>query len=236
VKAKEPACEGGCRSATVDRDTICQWWRFEPSYNIGVATGQASGIFCIDIDSFEAEARLAKLEAEHGKLPNTVEAITARGRHLYFRYQQDRPVRNSTGKIAPGIDTRGEGGYILAPPSVHPSGRVYAWSVDSANAFAEAPTWVLDRANGHANGKPIATPPSKWRELVSAGVNTGERNDACTRLCGYLLRRNVDAFVALGLLQSWNAACCRPPLPEAEVEQIINSVAGRELKRRGFRD
>jgi hypothetical protein len=123
---------------------------------------------------------------------------------------------------------------VLAPPSIHPSGRAYAWSVDSAKTFAEAPEWLLDRINGHANGKPASTPPSKWRELVNVGVAEGERNDACTRLCGYLLRRNVDALMALGLLQAWNAKCCHPPLSEIEVEQIANSVAGLELRRRGF--
>jgi hypothetical protein len=193
---------------------------------------EASGIFCIDIDSFEAETRLAKLEAEHGKLPGTVEAITSRGRHLYFRYQPEKPVRNSTGKIAPGIDTRGEGGYTLAPPSVHPSGRIYAWSVDSGASFATCPAWLLDRINGHANGKPVATPPSKWCELVSAGVEEGQRNDAATRLAGYFLRRNCNALLVLELLLLWNASRCRPPLEDEEIERIVGSVASAEIKRR----
>lgn len=55
------------------------------------------------------------------------------------------PVRNSAGKIAPGIDVRGDGGYVLAPPSIHPTGRRYEWSVDCASALATAPAWLLDR-------------------------------------------------------------------------------------------
>jgi hypothetical protein len=97
-RSKEPACEHGCKDATTDANVIRRWWRFEPSYNVAIATGQASGIFVIDIDNLEAETRLTRLEAEHGKLPDTVEAITARGRHLYFRYQADKPVRNTTGR------------------------------------------------------------------------------------------------------------------------------------------
>src|SRR5262249_2572393 len=155
--------------------------------------------------------------------------------HVYFRYQPEYPVRNTASKIAPGIDTRGDGGYVLAPPSVHPSGRVYAWSVDSGNAFAIAPQWLLDRINGRDNGKIEATPATAWAALVSDGVDEGQRNDACTRLCGYLLRRNVNPQVALGLLQLWNAQRLRPPLDEAELETIVNSVAGLELRRRGIR-
>jgi hypothetical protein len=154
-----------------------------------------------------------------------------RGRHLFFKMPQG-PVGNSAGRIATGIDVRGAGGYVLAPPSVHPSGRRYEWSVDCAPKIAEAPTWLLDRINGHGKHKQI-TPASEWRELVSAGADEGQRNDACTRLSGYLLRRNVDAFMALGLLQAWNATCCRPPLPEEEITQIVNSVCGLELRRRG---
>jgi len=134
-----PACERGCLAATTDESTIRQWWHTEPRYNIGIACGLESGVFVVDIDSHESEVRLAKLEAEHEKLPSTVESITARGRHLYFRYALEHPVHNTASKIAPGVDTRGQGGYVLAPPSIHPSGREYAWSVDSASAFAVAP-------------------------------------------------------------------------------------------------
>jgi Bifunctional DNA primase/polymerase, N-terminal/Primase C terminal 1 (PriCT-1) len=229
---KEPACTHGCKAATTDTDTIRQWWRFEPNYNVAIATGAISGVFVVDIDGFEAETKLGRLEAEHGMpLPPTVETITPRGRHLFFKMPQG-PVGNSAGRIATGIDVRGAGGYVLAPPSVHPSGRRYEWSVDCAPKIAEAPTWLLDRINGHGKHKQI-TPASEWRELVSAGADEGQRNDACTRLSGYLLRRNVDAFMALGLLQAWNATCCRPPLPEEEITQIVNSVCGLELRRRG---
>jgi hypothetical protein len=100
--------------------------------------------------------RLRKLEAEHGALPATVEAITGHGRHLYFK-MPGISVRNSESRIAPKIDVRGSGGYALCPPSLHPSGKRYAWSVDSAKAFAAAPDWLLAR---------IASAPTaaqRWR-------------------------------------------------------------------------
>jgi hypothetical protein len=77
-----------------------------------------------------------------------------------------------------------------------------------------------------------ATPPAEWRKLVQ-GVAQGERNSSTARLAGYLLRRRVDAVVALELLQGWNAARCTPPLPENEVARIVDSIADKELTRRG---
>jgi hypothetical protein len=200
---------------------------------IGIATGAQSHCFVLDIDGLDAETELKKLEAGHGTLPSTVESITPRGRHLFFDWPR-QGVRNSAGKIAPGIDTRGEGGYVLAPPSIHPSGRPYYWSVDSGNTFAQAPAWLLNKmtANGHPNG----TPPSEWRALVHDGVAEGQRNDSIARLAGHLLRQRVDPYVVLELLLGWNARCCRPPLPETEVATAVDSVARLELRRRGNGD
>ena len=116
---KRPATANGLKDATTDLDIIRQWWRQEPQFNLAIATGATSGIFVVDIDGLDAEFELRKLEAEHGQLPSTVEAITARGRHVYF-LSPKIPVRSSVSKIAPGIDVRGDGGYVLAPPSIHP--------------------------------------------------------------------------------------------------------------------
>jgi hypothetical protein len=206
---------------------IRQWWKDEPACNIGVAMGTVSGVFAVDIDD-DGESELRKLEAKLGRLPNTVEVITARGRHLYFQMPEG-PIDNSAGKVAPGIDVRGDGGYVLAPPSVHPSGKLYSWSVDSANAFAAAPNWLLARIAPSASAVP--TPAAEWRDLIVSGADEGTRDSSVTRLAGHLLRRHVDPLVVLELLQIWNSTRCRPPLPVQDVERICNSIAGRELKR-----
>jgi hypothetical protein len=236
VRGKTPATPNGCKDATSGVALIKQWWEHEPRYNIGLATGSPSGVFVIDIDGLEAEAALKELERELGALPSTVEALTARGRHLYFSMPADVSVRNSASQVAPHIDVRGTGGYVLTPPSVHPSGKIYSWSVDCASVIAEAPPWLIKKVTAPANGASAATAPSVWRELVHDGVGEGARNDALTRLSGYLLVRLVDPFVTLGLLQAWNSARCSPPLPEADVARIVNSIAGRELARRDSRD
>ena len=227
---KRPATAKGLKDATTDLDIIKQWWRQELRFNIAIATGAVSGIFVIDVDGLDAEVELRRLEAEHGGLPSTVEVITARGRHVYFR-SPEVPVRNSASKIAPGIDVRGDGGYVLAPPSIHPSGRRYEWSVDCATALAEAPTWLIEKIASRANGV-APMPPEAWRELVTSGVVEGTRDSTITKLAGHLLRRRIDPFVALELLQTWNATRCAPPLPAADIERIVASVAGREFQRR----
>ena len=231
-RGKEPAVAGGFKAATTDPQTIRAWWRPRPDCNVAIATGAVSGIFVVDVDGLDGELALRRLEAEHGALPPTVEAITGNGRHIYFA-MPDTPVRNTASKIGDSIDTRGDGGYVLVPPSVHPSGRCYAWSVDSAGTFAAAPDWLLARI-GKPNGNgAMPTPPAQWRDLVLGGVGEGRRNDTVTRLAGYLLRRHIDPVVALEFLAAWNAVRCQPPLDAAEVAGIVDSIAGRELKRRG---
>ena len=227
---KRPATLHGYKDATTDAATIAAWWQAEPSYNLAIATGDVSGVFVVDVDDIDAEIELRRLEAAHTALPPTVEVVTARGRHIYFK-TPDTPLRNSASKLAPGIDLRASGGYVLAPPSIHPSGKRYAWSVDSANAIAAAPDWLLQRVAASTTNTP--TPVAEWRSLVAEGVDEGSRNSTVARLSGHLLRRFIDPHVALELMQIWNAARCRPPLPEADIIRIVDSICAAEAKRRG---
>jgi hypothetical protein len=231
-RAKWPACAHGCLEGTTDPETINRWWESNPSYNIGIACGVYSNVFVIDIDGGEGEAALRKLEAEHGELPATVESITGGGgRHLWFRLPGIE-IKNSVSKLGAKIDIRATGGFAICPPSVHASGREYRWSVDSANSFSEAPGWLINMIAEPNNGGNTATPPSEWVDLVEQGVAEGRRNDCIARLVGHLLRRYVDPRIALELMRVWNSTRCRPPLPDDEVGSIVNSIAGKELKRR----
>jgi len=228
---KRPATANGLKDASKDLDVIRKSWRVQPQANIAIATGAVSGVFVIDIDGLDAEIELRRLEAKHGELPATVEVITARGRHIYFQ-MPETPVRNSAGKIAPGIDVRGDGGYVLAPPSVHPSGKRYEWSVDCASTFAPAPDWLLAKITDADGNSAAPKPPSEWRALIANGVTEGSRNNTVAKVSGYLLRRFVDPLVVLELAQIWNVARCTPPLPAEDVARIVNSIAGKELRRR----
>jgi Bifunctional DNA primase/polymerase, N-terminal/Primase C terminal 1 (PriCT-1) len=229
-RAKIPATSHGALDATVDRQVIERWWHDNPDFNVAVATGTASGIFILDVDGGEAETALRQLETLHGTLPPSVEVVTARGRHIWFK-MPNTELRNSAGKLAPGLDIRASGGFALTPPSIHPSGKPYCRSVDTANAIAAPPDWLIARLVDTASCNE-ATPPSEWRQLATDGVAEGKRNDSIARLTGHLLRHYVDARVTLELVRTWNATRCRPPLADKEVVAIVNSIAGKELKRR----
>jgi putative DNA primase/helicase len=128
----------------------CAKWDYACLYNIGIATGTVSDCFVLDIDGKQGEQTLAELISRHGGLPNTPTAKTGKGFHYYFRYPRYYLVRNLAGKDVkgnpmPGIDLRGDGGYVVAPPSIHPSGAEYEWLVSPWDApLAEAPLWLID--------------------------------------------------------------------------------------------
>jgi hypothetical protein len=235
---KRPACRHGVREATTDPAVIAEWWGYNPRYNIGIATGAISDVFVTDIDNKDdvnGEAELRKLEAAHGPLPATVEIITGgNGRQLYYKYPGAR-VRNSVGAIAPGIDIRGDGGFVVAPPSIHPNGRRYAWSIDSANVVATAPQWLIDAVTAPASGNSssVALPASEWRDILQSQIADGTRNHTITRITGHLLVRRIDPIVTLAIVQSLNLTHCVPPLPAEEVEAIVASICARELRKRG---
>ena len=123
---KHPRVTGGFKAATIDPKQITSWWTKWPDANIGIATGAISGIVVIDIDGPKGLEALRQLEAELGPLPPGPTAKTARGSHRFFGH---------TGEFTPcsaadGLDVRGDGGYVVAPPSDHLSGHVYQWCSD----------------------------------------------------------------------------------------------------------
>lgn len=206
-------------------DEIDAWFRHWPQANVGVVTGHVSGLVVVDLDAghggFES---LAALETECGRLPDTVTALTGGGgRHLYFDHPRDA-LRNRAG-IRPGIDLRAEGGCVVAPPSVHPSGRRYAWAeglAPDAIPLAAMPAWFIELLR-----HPLRSGRSldHWRALVHEGVGEGERNSTLASMTGHLLWRGVDPAVALELLLGWNRLRCRPPLPDDEVARVVQSIA-----------
>jgi hypothetical protein len=155
---KHPCTKFGFKEATTDSTTIERWWKERPTANIGIATGARSGVWVLDVDLHDAdgEETLRQLQEIHGRVPGTLAANTGGGgRHLFFRYDPSAPVGCNTGKDKnrPGIDVRGDGGYVIAPPSVHASGKQYEW-VHRQLAAEPAPVWLREVAvNGVQNKK-----------------------------------------------------------------------------------
>lgn len=234
-KAKHPLgglVRNGVRDATTDADRVRHWWRMRPDANIGVA---CTGMVVLDVDPRHAgDVSLIALEEQHDVLPDTWTARSGSGgRHLYFTAPTDGEIKNSSSLLAAGLDIRaGAGGYVLAQPSRHISGGCYQWVIDPDEvALAPLPVWLRD-----ALIRPPVTPPEEWRELVRVGPGDGSRarQAAIARLAGHLVRRYVDPLVVLDLLQCWNATRCDLPLTADEVTATINSIAARELRRRGL--
>jgi hypothetical protein len=126
-QSKEPAVRNWQKLATADPKKLARWFRDFPEANWAIATGRASGIFVVDLDGEQGERSWSELCQQNGGEVSTLTVRTPRGRHLYFIYPAGTVIRNSASKIAPGVDIRGEGGYVLCPPSIHPTGASYGW-------------------------------------------------------------------------------------------------------------
>jgi hypothetical protein len=208
-----------------DEAEIRRWFRRWPSANVGVVTGAISSLVVIDVDPLHGgDHSLEALEQAHGALPDTIRAATGGGGlHVYLAHPGGL-VANKVGLVA-GIDVRGDGGFVVAPPSVHPSGRRYAWlppGLPDEAQPAPIPTWLLQliREGGYRPGHTLA----HWRRLVKEGVQEGERNSSIASLAGHLFWHGVDPEVILDLLLCWNAKRCRPPLSEDEVARTVESI------------
>lgn len=234
-RGKQPVTSNGFHAATTDYERISAWWRSVPNMNIGVATGKISGFFVFDIDGANGEASLRQLETQHTPLPKTIEVITGKGRHCYFKTGK-HVIKCSAGIIGEGLDIRGDGGYALVPPSLHPSGRAYAWSVDGTEEMAEAPEWLLrlisiaDTAEKSTNGKPL----EHWYRILTNPIPEGERNATLTSVCGKLFHAGLrDPVLLVSTIYCINIARCCPPLTDADIETIVLSVMRGHFRKAG---
>jgi hypothetical protein len=237
-RSKKPCFKDNLKLAAVNPLIISKFWE-RGDFNVAIATGRASGVWVLDIDNDDnGEQTLRELEAKFGSLPPTVEVITGNGRHLYFLWPDNGvEIRNfQQREDLPGLDVRGEGGYVLCPPSIHPSGRAYEWSVDSADAFADAPQWLLElvtaRSQKSGNGQP-PTLPATWQAVMEGEHEDSRRAGAVAKIFGHLVRKYVDPAIALGLAEMFDRERNKPPLGQDEVIRICRDIAELEAERRG---
>ncbi len=217
---KRPLSKHGLKDATTDTQVIGLWWKNWPEANIGIPTGFATGFDVLDVDPRHGgDESLAELEIEHGKLPETVEALTGGGgRHILFKHRDG--VHNSEGRRA-GLDVRGEGGYVIVAPSLHKTGGTYEWELSSRPGevdLGEWPEWLLDvlsTTNGHNKGPSPA---------VEGDIPEGRRNATLASLAGSMQHRGMSEAAILAALREENSRC-KPPLPDTEVSRIVASIS-----------
>jgi hypothetical protein len=227
---KQPLVEHGFYDATIDPAQIRVWWERDPGPNIAIPTGRPSGLVVVDVDDYKGGSHsLFELEREHGKLLPTTSAVTPRGgEHFYFRWPRVA-IKTTADVIAPGIDIRGDGGYVLISPSATGDGS-YEW--DERRQPAQMPTWLLELTRADRDNERAAAPPDQWARMLRDGIADGSRNVDLTSLTGYLLRRYIHVDVAAELVHLVNEHRVKPPKARSEVDLIIDSIAGRELRRR----
>src|SRR5215207_1718197 len=226
---KEPLTRRGHIDATTDPRKIHMWWKRWPNANIAVPTGGRSGVLVVDVDH---PASLDALEAKHGQFPETrTHSTGSGGMHLIFAYPEGSDIRNSAGKLGEGLDVRGEGGYIIVPPSR----TMRPYEVLDALPLADTPPWLretlTERKRPTGKVRMIHTAPSIGAD--GSPILQGSRDDTLASIAGRLHdgTRSLDDLTAE--LLEINARRCEPPLPDQQVVKVARSIHGREPCRAG---
>jgi len=217
----------GLSDATTNEIRIRAWWTKWPDANVGIATGSPADIIVVDMDNkrgVNGSGNLAALSSSLGGIPETLTATTGCGEHLFFKHP-GALVRNNTSKLAHGVDVRGDGGYVVAPPSMHVNGNRYTWK-DQEQQLAAVPDWLLARII--AKREEMMTTPDIGEHNASTDtpmVNEGTRNDTLYKLgCALRGQHGKERDDILTVLLEYNAAKCNPPLEQPEVVAIAESV------------
>lgn len=198
---KHPYTSNGLKDATTDEVQIRKWWTQWPDANIGIRTGVESGLLVLDIDGDDGRASIAALEC-----PDTVTAKTGKGQHYYFRHPGAtlNGIPQSKAKLLPGVDVRGDGGYVVAPPSTHVSGASYEWeglcSPDEL-ALATPPLWLINLIIGTPDQKPTYLAA----KLATTDLTTTEFESLRDALFS-ISAEDYDTYRTVGMaLHSWNS-------------------------------
>ena len=211
----------GFGDASTDRLTIERWWRTAPGANVGIRTGAASGLVVLDVDGAEGEASLRQLVELHGRFRALWVRTGSGGWHAYLAHPREH-VGNSARKLGRGLDVRGDGGYVVAPPSLHVSGQRYTWTRGGPGPILPPlPAWMLELLT--APPAPAAPRALQLRgqaltPYVLAAVE-GESREVALAPAGQRNQRLNGAAYRLGQLVGAGL------VPEAAVTEILLAAA-----------
>ena len=229
--SKVPCIHNGLKGASCDPNTVNGWILAYPEANVAVLTGKSSRLLVLDVDMGEernGEQELRTLQQKHGELPQTVEARTPRGgRHLYFR-MPPVAIRSKAGVLAPSIDVRANGGYVVAPPSVTGGGSYSFVRQRDVVGVAACPEWLV----GLLKDKPFVAPVRRHPQPLDRGTEAAKIHDALASIRG----PGYDAWIRVGmaihshepggcgleLFRNWTSVCApvrSNPVTDTEIEK-----------------
>ena len=234
----------GAHDASSDDAIVSRWWARMPTANVGLATGPVSGpgIMVIDVDPRNSgDESMRRLVTEHGRLPPTVTAATGGGGwHLLFRFQL---VARVHGKLAAGVDVKAAGGYIVAPPSIHASGRRYRWLTGRAPGeirVADPPQWLADLLCAAPSPEPVQMPAGSGQPLdvverarryaarCSPAISGSGGHTATFAVAQALVRGfELSEAQALEILLTEFNPRCLPPWTRRELAHKVRQAASR---------
>lgn len=224
---KHPATPNGVKDATSDPEVLSNWFRENNNLNIAIAAGGTSNLIVLDIDPRNGgNESLAKAEKRFGKLPDTAEAATGgSGRHLLFRYPGFDVKKDSHGKrFGSGVDVLSNGAYFVCSPSMHKSGERYRWQKGKglkSRKILELPDTWKDRLKEPMNKEEV---PLQEAHQNHGMIVEGNRNSYLMSRAGVMQRAKIIPSAILAALKEENKTKLEPPLEEAEVVSILESV------------
>ena len=209
-----------CQNKPASPEQIKEWWKKYAYAGIGLVTGKISNLIVLDIDGEEGK----KYIKDKGIAPTPC-VKTKRGEHYYFKHP-GFTIQNFAKKK--GLDLRGDGGYVVLPPSKHPSGLRYEWMLSPEEELADPPDWLLELITKKEPGKKL--PETELSKLLD-GVKAGKRHLTATRLAGHYIGKGLASNEVLKLLKLWNDKN-KPPLPEKELTRMVGDFSlAREKKK-----
>ena len=227
---KHPHTEHGLKDATDDQRQIKKWWTICPLDNVGIATGSVSGVFVLDVDGDAGRKSLGALMEEFGELPETMEVETGGGgSHIFFKYPESAAIKNSASKLGDHLDIRGDGGYVVAAPSRHVSGKDYAWVNGWPDGtIADAPKWMIDKLaeapklKTESPAKPLPDTATHWLGRALALSVNGKRNETGFWLACQLRDAGITMFEASATMRAYAQRTPPGDKPYTEGEAITS--------------
>lgn len=236
--AKHPLTKHGLKDASTNKMVITEWYNRYPLANVGILTGKISNLIVLDVDPrHDGDQSLALMQQEFGPLPPTVKVKTGgNGFHFYFKYANASANIPNRANFLKGLDIRADGGYIVAPPSIHATKLEYTWDM-SINTIAPIPDWleelIMNKQHSiQSNTKIILPTPQAQAHLVNQNTANsqpfyyeGTRNNGLCSIGGLLRAKGATPLQIQTALEALNKTLCFPPLALKEVTTISHSVS-----------